>query len=31
MRKFKLAVYPLAIVVMQAVGTASAYGWFRTK
>jgi hypothetical protein len=31
MRKFRLAMYPLAIAVMQVVGTASAQGYFRTK
>ncbi len=31
MRKIRLAVFPLAITIMQAVGTASAHGYFRTK
>jgi len=31
MRKFKLAVYPIAIAAVQAFGTASAYGFFKTK
>ena len=31
MRKIQLAVFPVAIAVMEWVGTASAYGWFRTK
>jgi len=31
MRKFRLAVYPAVIAVMQVVGTATAHGYFRTK
>jgi hypothetical protein len=31
MRKLRLAVFPLAITVMQVVGTATAYGHFRIK
>ena len=31
MRKIQLAVFPLAIAIMQAVGTASAQGFLRTK
>lgn len=31
MRKIRLAALPLAIAVMQAVGTASAHGYFRIK
>ncbi len=31
MRKIQLAVFPLAIALMEAIGTASAHGYFRTK
>jgi hypothetical protein len=31
MRKLRLAAFPLAVAVMQAVGTASAHGYFRIK
>ena len=31
MRKLRLAVFPLAVAVMEALGTASAHGYLRTK
>ncbi len=31
MRKLQLAVFPLAITLVEVLGTASAQGWLRTK
>ncbi len=31
MQKLRLAVFPLALALVEALGTASAHGWLRTK
>ncbi len=31
MRKLRLAVFPLALTLVEVLGTASAHGWLRTK